>query len=72
MKRSEMIRLVLKHSCSLVNEEQVIQNLEILEKYGMLPPSRGLTYKEIEDLGPEHMVYFTREGSVNKWEPEDG
>ena len=36
MKKSELIKKVLKESCSLVNEDQVLQNMEILEKYGII------------------------------------
>lgn len=46
MKKSDLVKMVLKESLSLCNEAQVLQNLAILEKAGMLPP---YYLKEVEN-----------------------
>jgi hypothetical protein len=65
MKRSEMVKLVLKESLCLCTEAQVIDTLNILQKHGMLPPEA--TIEEWVDCGDgqRHEI-----NTKNAWEPE--
>ena len=65
MKKSEMVKLVLKESLCLCNEVQVSDTIAILEKHGMLPPEA--TIEEWIDCGDgqRHEI-----GTKHAWEPE--
>jgi hypothetical protein len=58
MKKSDFVKKVLKKSCCLVNEAQVLHTLEIFEKLGMKKPERDKCFKD----GVR---------KTNEWEPED-
>jgi hypothetical protein len=58
MKKSDFVAAVLKESCSLVNEDQVLQNLEIFMKLGMmLPPKRREVYR-LDDEGIHYTLTY--------------
>jgi hypothetical protein len=59
MKKSDLIEAVLKESMSLCTKEQVLQNLEILERLGMKPP----VTKDYENFEEHFGVAF-------KWDEE--
>jgi hypothetical protein len=65
MKKSEIVKLVLKESLCLTTEIQVSDTISILEKHGMLPPEA--TVEEWVDCGDgqRHEV-----NTKHAWEPE--
>jgi len=68
MKKSDFVAAVLKESCSLVNEDQVLQNLEIFMKLGMMNELTMLTMF-LASTGVQHTMFtdkqFIDEESVN-------
>lgn len=65
MKKSEMVKLVLKESLCLCNEVQVSDTIAILEKHGMLPPEA--TIEEWVDCGDGQRHEIS---TKHAWEPE--
>lgn len=59
MKKSEFVKKVLKESCCLVNEAQVLHTLEIFLKLGIKLPTFNNDHRQEE--------YFDQ----NEWEDED-
>jgi hypothetical protein len=58
MKKSDFVAAVLKESMSLCNEDQVMQNLEIFMKLGMmLPPKKREVYK-LDDDGIHYVLTY--------------
>ena len=75
MKKSDFVKAVLKESYSLVNEEQVLQNLEIFMKLGMpAPPLKKECFK-INDEGISYLYTYkfrpNEDGDhMSNWEEE--
>lgn len=68
MKKSEAVKILLKHSLALVNEEQALHTIEILEKYvGMIPPKIKVHREPLWDDDPKDGY----EAYSNEWELED-